>query len=542
MPRSTSPSGPSIALPLALLIIAGEIDISVAAIIALASVAMGLAAAHGVGTAGPRRHRPRHGSRRRLHQRRAGDRRARAVHRRHHRHHDAVSRRGVCGARRSRAQGLSGVVRRIRPGLSRRAGVDRAGDVRRASQYRSACSCIARAGAARSTRSARIRWRAASPAFRSIAIDSRCSRSPGLFSGLAAVLLTSRLGSTRPSIAQGWELEIISMVILGGVSVWGGKGSIAGVVLAALVFGLVTFGLGLMNMPGIVMSIFTGLLLMLVVAVPALVSAPAMSSRAAVDRAFSTSARPTRSSRSSIRRSARKSGACAAPTTIVRGAGGRELDVAAIEAWLLESLRIAPGARAHRGDRARSRTAPPRCSSITRAKCSPRRTTRTPRFDEVAAEYAAAARPLLADLLAAPAAGPQPRPPAVLSTAAARRAVPARRASAALSAVLVVAPVGGHGDARSRRSGRIPICGGRTSRRIRRSRASRAGRRSCRRMRSRDGPARDACARASPRRPASTRPAKSPAASTIRMPRTCGSSWIANARLSPWCRAGPGPS
>jgi rhamnose transport system permease protein len=94
----------------------------------------------------------------------------------------------------------------------------------------------------------------------------------GLFSGLAAVLLTSRLGSTRPSIAQGWELEIISMVILGGVSVWGGKGSIPGVVLAALVFGLVTFGLGLMNIPGIVMSIFIGTLLILVVAVPALLN------------------------------------------------------------------------------------------------------------------------------------------------------------------------------------------------------------------------------------------------------------------------------
>jgi rhamnose transport system permease protein len=94
----------------------------------------------------------------------------------------------------------------------------------------------------------------------------------GLFSGLAAVLLTSRLGSTRPSISQGWELEIISMVILGGVSVWGGKGSILGVVLAALVFGLITFGLGLMNIPGIVMSIFVGTLLILVVAVPALIS------------------------------------------------------------------------------------------------------------------------------------------------------------------------------------------------------------------------------------------------------------------------------
>jgi rhamnose transport system permease protein len=93
----------------------------------------------------------------------------------------------------------------------------------------------------------------------------------GLASGLAALLLTSRLGSTRPSIAQGWELEIISIVILGGVSVWGGKGSILGVVLAALVFGLTTFGLGLLNIPGIVMSIFTGMLLILVVAIPALV-------------------------------------------------------------------------------------------------------------------------------------------------------------------------------------------------------------------------------------------------------------------------------
>jgi rhamnose transport system permease protein len=41
------------------------------------------------------------------------------------------------------------------------------------------------------------------------------------------------------------------------------------VVLASLVFGLATFGLGLMNIPGIVMSIFTGALLILVVAVPA---------------------------------------------------------------------------------------------------------------------------------------------------------------------------------------------------------------------------------------------------------------------------------
>jgi rhamnose transport system permease protein len=90
----------------------------------------------------------------------------------------------------------------------------------------------------------------------------------GLMSGIAAVCLTSRLGSTRPSIAQGWELEVITMVVLGGVSILGGAGTIVGVVIAAFVMGLVTFGLGLLNVPGIVMSIFVGLLLIITIAVP----------------------------------------------------------------------------------------------------------------------------------------------------------------------------------------------------------------------------------------------------------------------------------
>jgi rhamnose transport system permease protein len=92
--------------------------------------------------------------------------------------------------------------------------------------------------------------------------------STGLTSGLAAVLLTSRLGSTRPAIALGWELEIISMAILGGVAVTGGRGTILGVFLAAILLGLTTFGLALANIPGIVLSIFVGALLIAVVAIP----------------------------------------------------------------------------------------------------------------------------------------------------------------------------------------------------------------------------------------------------------------------------------
>jgi rhamnose transport system permease protein len=92
----------------------------------------------------------------------------------------------------------------------------------------------------------------------------------GLTSGLAAVCLTSRLGSTRPSIATGMELEVVTMVVLGGVSILGGSGSIPGVVLAAVIMGMVTFGFGLLNVPGIVMSIFVGMLLIAVIAVPRL--------------------------------------------------------------------------------------------------------------------------------------------------------------------------------------------------------------------------------------------------------------------------------
>ena len=90
----------------------------------------------------------------------------------------------------------------------------------------------------------------------------------GLVSGLAAVLLTGRIGSTRPNIAMGWELEIVTMVVLGGVSIAGGAGTVGGVVLAVFVLGFATFGLSLVNVPGIVINILLGVLLVAAIAVP----------------------------------------------------------------------------------------------------------------------------------------------------------------------------------------------------------------------------------------------------------------------------------
>jgi len=259
-----------VALPLALLIIAGEIDISVAGIIALASVAMGLAAEQGAGTA-------------------------------------TLATIGLgTGLAAGCVNGLLVTVGRV-PSivatigtmtLFRGAAYAVLGD-RVLKNYPESFAQFGQGylvgpisielalfvvfAGIHALFLHRTRWGRAVFAIGANPVATRFAGIPvdryrfalfaltGLASGLAAVLLTSRLGSTRPSIAQGWELEIISIVILGGVSVWGGKGSILGVVLAALVFGLITFGLGLMNIPGIVMSIFTGALLILVVAVPALV-------------------------------------------------------------------------------------------------------------------------------------------------------------------------------------------------------------------------------------------------------------------------------
>jgi len=90
----------------------------------------------------------------------------------------------------------------------------------------------------------------------------------GVMAGLASVLLTSRLGSTRPTIAMGWELSVVTMAVLGGVNILGGSGSMAGVIIAAFLMGLVTFGLSLLNVPGIVMSIIVGAMLITVISLP----------------------------------------------------------------------------------------------------------------------------------------------------------------------------------------------------------------------------------------------------------------------------------
>lgn len=90
----------------------------------------------------------------------------------------------------------------------------------------------------------------------------------GVMAALAAVLLTGRIGSTRPNLAMGWELDAVTIVILGGVSILGGRGSVVGTLLAAVLLGSFTFAMGMLNVTGIVVSMVVGGLLIVAMVLP----------------------------------------------------------------------------------------------------------------------------------------------------------------------------------------------------------------------------------------------------------------------------------
>jgi len=89
----------------------------------------------------------------------------------------------------------------------------------------------------------------------------------GLMAGVTALFLTSRMGSTRPNVAQGYELDVIAMVVLGGVSTSGGKGRLAGPLLSIFIIGFLYYGLGLVNIQAQTLLIIVGLLLIISVLV-----------------------------------------------------------------------------------------------------------------------------------------------------------------------------------------------------------------------------------------------------------------------------------
>ncbi|MEM7538631.1 MAG: ABC transporter permease [Chloroflexota bacterium] len=89
----------------------------------------------------------------------------------------------------------------------------------------------------------------------------------GLFYGIAALLFIARTGVADPQAGQNANLESITAVVLGGTSLFGGRGNVLGTLLGALIVGIFRNGLTLMGVASIYQWLITGILVILAVAV-----------------------------------------------------------------------------------------------------------------------------------------------------------------------------------------------------------------------------------------------------------------------------------
>lgn len=93
----------------------------------------------------------------------------------------------------------------------------------------------------------------------------------GVLAALAGIVFTARISSARADNALGFELDVITAVLLGGVNIFGGRGSLVGVILALFVIGGLRNALGLIDVSGDVQNIIVGALLVFSVLGPNIV-------------------------------------------------------------------------------------------------------------------------------------------------------------------------------------------------------------------------------------------------------------------------------
>lgn len=87
----------------------------------------------------------------------------------------------------------------------------------------------------------------------------------GIFTGFAGVIIAARLDSAQPQIGVGYELQAIAAVIIGGTSLMGGRGSILGTVIGALIMSVVINGLRIMSIQTEWQNVVVGIVILLAV-------------------------------------------------------------------------------------------------------------------------------------------------------------------------------------------------------------------------------------------------------------------------------------
>jgi ribose transport system permease protein len=96
----------------------------------------------------------------------------------------------------------------------------------------------------------------------------------GACAGLAGVIFAARVVSAQPTAGTGYELDAIAAVVLGGTSLMGGRGRIYGTLIGAIILGVLSTGLILMNVPFFTQLLIKGAVIILAVAIDSLKQRP----------------------------------------------------------------------------------------------------------------------------------------------------------------------------------------------------------------------------------------------------------------------------
>jgi ribose transport system permease protein len=83
----------------------------------------------------------------------------------------------------------------------------------------------------------------------------------GITSAISALILTSRLNSAEPVAGQGYELDVIAAVVIGGTSLMGGRGSVWGTLIGALMIGVINNGMNLLGISPYFQLVVKGLII-----------------------------------------------------------------------------------------------------------------------------------------------------------------------------------------------------------------------------------------------------------------------------------------